>query len=60
MTIFLECTGACEFHSRAERKKNYFVHRVLLVWGIEEAVEGIYIGCDLKRSEQKVELQRMF
>ena len=51
MTIFLECTRAVS--SIAEQiDKKMTLWTECCVFG-EEAVEGVYVGCDLKLSEQK-------
>ena len=51
MTIFLECTRAVS--SIAEQiDRNMTLWTECCVFG-EEAVEGVYVGCDLKLSEQK-------
>ena len=41
-----------EFHTQGRAIENDFVNRVLRV-GKKHSSEGIYVGCDLKQSEQK-------
>ena len=51
MPIFLECTRR-ESSTVGQSDRIMTLCTVCCVYG-EEAVEGVYVGCDLKQSEQK-------